>query len=144
MELKHLKIIKQVFDQLQNGTSNPITINSAYLLLPNHVEGSPMRAKIMAINRFGMLNYADELKTAIDSDKQVEVIPVIPENASNSIGTIENKSTQSHSESSSEDDEIKVNREFLTANEKDELKSPESGTKLKVDGRSTRWNKQKS
>lgn len=137
MELKHLKIIRDVYNQIQSGISNPILINTAYGLLPNHIDGAPMRAKIQAITRFNMLSYDDEYKIAVNASKQVEVLPIIPEEASNSIGTVENKSSQSHSEST-DMDEIKLNREFLTKEEKEDLAKPNSKTEfniVKEDGR---------
>jgi len=135
MELKHLEIIKQVYTQIESGISNPILINTAYSLLPNHIDGAPMRTKIQAITRFNMLSYGDEYKIAVNASKQVEALPVIPEDASNGIGTVDNLPKQSHAEST---DEIQLNRTFLTKEEKENLGQPKTNTTfniVKEDGR---------
>ena len=122
MNIEELKLIKAVHDGLQQGISNPLKINNAYDLLPNKMIGSPMRAKIMAINRFIMLSYQDVLKE-LQQVKPVE-IPVIVE----SIGTIDNLPKQSHKESVNDD--MAEMQTFLTAKEKQDLKSHLAGTVL--------------
>ena len=125
MTKDNLLKIKSVYDQLLQGISNPILINEAYALLPVSIEGTPMRGKIQAINRYVMFNYnsiMDELS------RKVEPQPIIE-----SIGTIENKPLQSHSEDNSlmldDPEELLA---FLTENEKQDLKSDTAGTQLEI------------
>lgn len=138
MKTYELEKIKAVYDKLQGGLSNPIEITEAFQYLPNYSEGVPMIAKIRLINRFMMLDYADYLKTA---ESPEEATPVIPEAITDSVGTPENKQSQSHQEAV--DDDMAFSRtakpvvndepeilEFLTAEETQDLKQKKSGTKL--------------
>ena len=127
MNTEQLSIIKTAYDQIQGGISNPVKINEAYTYLPNMSEGSPMMAKIRAINRFMMLNYNDWLKEvqalAKNSESETQAV-------TESIGTIENKPKQTHKEEIPSDEDI---QSFLTQEEKDDLKQKLAGTALQVE-----------
>lgn len=112
MKAEELIKIKQVYDQLNQGISNPIKINEVYSFLPNIQPNAPIRAKIVAINRFMMINYEDYLPQE----------PILE-----SIGTIENKPKQSHSESN-----VVEIQAFLTKDEQEDLQSPLAGTVLEI------------
>jgi len=144
MELKQLQLIKSVYDGLAQGVSNPIQINSAYGYLPNHIDGAPMRAKIQAITRFVMLNYADEIQAIAKAEKEAVQLSIIE-----SIGTIENQHKQSHKESVADDmaTEHNENRQFLTKEEKADLANPLTGTALEIvsnDGKKRRTRTKKT
>lgn len=144
MKIEQLKVIKSVYDGLAQGISNPIQINTAYSFLPNHVDGSPVRAKIQAITRFMMLSYADELQAINKAEKEAKQLTI-----EDSIGTIENKQSQSHKESISDDmaTEHNENRMFLTKEEKEYLASNTSNTTLEIvnsDGKKRRTRTKKT
>jgi hypothetical protein len=134
MTIEQLLFIKSVYDGLSAGISNPININTAYGFLPNHSDGSPVRAKIQAITRFMMLSYYDHLA---EVNKVVAPEPIVE-----SIGTIENKPKQTHQESV--DDDLGNIRGFLTAEQKEDLRTPLSNTTLEIissDGKKKRTRK---
>lgn len=125
MTKDNLLKIKTVYDQMLNGISNPVLINEAYTLLPVSIEGTPMRGKMQAINRYVMFNY-NSIMAELSRKEEPEVIE-------ESIGTIENKPLQSHSEDNNvvveEQEELMT---FLTEDEKQDLKSDTAGTQLEI------------
>jgi len=130
MNKQELEIIKAEYDERQGGISNPLKTNQAYNLIPQCVENTPMAAKQRAINRFMMLSYND----------YVNEIPAEP--ITDSIGTAENLTNQSHSEDTknnkSESQDI---MEFLTTEEAQDLASKTAGTELvtnKASGKQTK------
>lgn len=133
MTKEGLAQIKEAYDMLQKGLNNPQKINVAYKHL-NPIQGMevPIRVKIVAINRFMMLSYADALK---ELNKVVKP-PIVEE----SVGIIENEKHYSHHENVNQDVDI---LEFLTADEKQDLKSDTAGTTLEIvkDGKKKRTRK---
>lgn len=128
MNREQLDQIKEIYDMMNRGLTNPIKINNAYKLInPNFTSDPPTRAKINGINRFMMLNYRDEydaMRAKEEYELKTDIVKIdLPEDYS--IGTIDNKPFQSHSE------EINENRSFLTAEQKQELIDPPK-TKLEV------------
>ncbi len=135
INLEQLKEIKEVYDMLNNGMSNPIKINSVYKYI-NTVDSIevPIRAKITAINRFMMLNYDGiyntlMMKNKVDDDSMSTM---------GSIGTMDNLDKQSHSENtdnnsnqSTTNDLLEV--DFLTADDKKELKTGKGNLVIEKD-----------
>lgn len=123
-----LEAIKEVYEMIQRGMTHPVKISNAYKYI-NDIQGMevPMRAKIMAINRFMMLSFEEEWKLANKPAVQPK-----PEVLEESIGTIENKSKHSHQESFGDDDELHNIQGFLSKDEKEELKSEFAGTTLEI------------
>lgn len=129
--------VKAVYEGIQAGISNPFEINTVYTYLPNAMESTPMRAKIVAINRFMMLNYhdyLDKLKTeALFNIEDYQKTSGVVE----SIGTVENLSKHSHVETLNQE-EIQT---FLTQEEKLDLESNQAGTVFEIktaDGKTKR------
>jgi len=136
MTREQLDQIKEIYDLMNKGLTNPLKINAAYKHInPNFSSEPPTRAKINAINRFMMLNFRDEWDAMIAVEKQfVDIVETtIPED-NKSVGTTENKADQSHSE------EILENRSFLTATDKASL-AGEPLTVLEVPARKRRRKK---
>lgn len=123
-----LKALKEVYDMLQKGLTNPLKINSVYKYI-NPMSGIevPQRAKIMAINRFMMLSYQDAL-----ADLKKAQVKLQETKLEESIGTIENKEKQTHKEKVNVDDKLQDIQGFLTKAEKEDLKSGEAGTTLEL------------
>lgn len=119
-----LKVVAEVYDMLSKGLTHPQKISQAYQYI-NPMSGIevPQRAKILAINRFMLLSYADIQKQI---KKEAEAVK---ETITESIGTIENKDKQSHTEKVDVDNNIQG---FLTKTEKEELKSEFAGTTLEI------------
>ena len=128
MNKSQLIEIRDVFNDIQKGISNPVKINAAYKHL-QVIEGMEVaqQVKIRAISRYCMLNY-------YDMEKQINAIDVIePEQVFNeSYGTNENKPQHSHSETVTHDEAHDDMGLFLTREQKETLKSPKGRTKLDV------------
>ena len=122
-----LELVAETYNQIQKGLIPTLKINQAYQYI-NPMIGMevPIRAKILAINRFMMLQYQDvinEMKKAEAKEAEVKL--------EESIGTIENRDRQSHQENVDVTDPNNINN-FLTVYEKEDLKSGEAGTTLEV------------
>lgn len=122
-----LELVVETYNQIQKGLIPTLKISQAYQYI-NPMQGIevPMRAKILAINRFMMLSYQDvvnEMKKAEAREAEVKL--------EESIGTIENKDKHSHQEKVDVTDPNNINN-FLTVYEKEELKSGQAGTTLEV------------
>lgn len=131
-----LQAIVDTYNMLQKGLSNPIKINQVYQYI-NPMTGMevPQRAKILAINRFMQLSYADVVKQLKSEERHAEEARL-----EESIGTFENKDKHSHQEKVDVTDAHDI-QGFLTVYEKEDLKSGEAGTVLEVitpDGKKTR------
>ena len=135
-----LELVAETYNQISKGLIPTLKINQAYQYI-NPMIGMevPIRAKILAINRFMLLQYEDvvkEMKKAEALEAEVKEMEAITD----SMGTFENKNRQSHSEKTDNGDNQDI-RGFLTVYEKEELKSDESGTVLEVvsaEGKKTR------
>lgn len=130
MNKSQLIEIRDVFNDIQKGISNPIKINSAYKHI-EVVEGMEVgqQVKIRAISRYCMLNYY-EMETQINAVDVVEPEYVFPE----SYGTVENKPQHSHTEDTVSHSEAHDDLgTFLTREEKDALKSKETGTQFVIE-----------
>lgn len=139
-----LEAIVEVYNMLSKGLTHPQKINQVYQYI-NPMSGIevPQRAKILAINRFMLLSYADVQKQ-LKVEEEVKEMEAITE----SIGTIENRDRQTHSEgnNSSQGDNQDI-QQFLTKKEKSKLKEPEAGTTLEIvsnDGKKKRTRKPRS
>lgn len=127
MERKQLQEIKEMYDMLNKGLTNPLKTNTVYQYLqPMQGIEVPIRVKINAINRFMMLNYRDEYDAMVNREKQIDMPsqPILTNNES--IGSVENKDKQSHTE------DINDVKNFLTKSEKESLKDNQSGTQLNI------------
>lgn len=137
-----LEAIVEVYNMLSKGLTHPQKINQVYQYI-NPMSGIevPQRAKILAINRFMLLSYADVQKQLKVEEEVLEM-----EAITESIGTIENRDRQSHSEKSDNGDNQDI-QQFLTKKEKSKLKEPEAGTTLEIvsnDGKKKRTRKPRS
>lgn len=122
-----LQQIKEVYDMLQKGLTHPLKINQVYKYL-NTIQGMEVaqRVKILAINRFMMLNYQDCLNDLKKVQKAQEAQAI-----EESIGTIENRDKQTHRETKGNDDQQDI-QGFLSKEEKEDLKSDTAGTTLEI------------
>lgn len=137
-----LEAIAEVYNMLSKGLTHPQKINQVYQYI-NPMSGIevPQRAKILAINRFMLLSYADVQKQLKVEEEVLEM-----EAITESIGTIENRDRQSHSEKTDNGDNQDI-QQFLTKKEKSKLKEPEAGTTLEIvsnDGKKKRTRKPRS
>lgn len=123
--------IRDVFNDIQKGISNPIAINKVYKYI-QVIQGMEVaqQVKIRTISRYCMLNYY-ELEQQINA---IEPEPSTHEyqEFNESIGTVENKPQHSHSETVSHDEAHDDIGTFLTKKEKEKLAQSKSGTTLEV------------
>jgi hypothetical protein len=131
-----LEAIVETYNMLEKGLTNPIKINQVYNYI-NPMVGVdvPIRAKIMAIKRFMIVNYNDVMRD-LATPKIEETQDIV-----DSMGTMENKPFQSHTEATTHDVASEDMSGFLTTEEKQDLKSEETGTVFEVrhaDGKITR------
>ena len=135
MKRQELQQIKEIYDMLEKGLTNPLKSTAAFLLIqPGATIDTPQRVKQNTIQRFMMLSYRDEYDEMVRQEKVDAILPI-----TDSIGTLDNLNKQSHKESVKvlANDDIQG---FLTKKEKETLASDEAGTALFVekDGKAKR------
>ena len=144
MNLQQLEKVKEAYDMLAKGISNPILINKVYTFLnPDNHEGVPMRGKIMAINRYIMFNYEVVLKELqLEAKKQEQhKVDEISLTGNSPKGDYQ-EVNQTETQSPVTDTDDLLPSDFLTKNEKENLQSKVTGTKLvkeKVDKRTKEY-----